>query len=80
MNQTIDDLEAEIEIFRRDEETAQQFLFAYLGVRETSPPSGPTCWRPFERPVQNRLSTEHFIICRVRNQVASDIPDRLNDL
>ena len=29
-----DDLEGEIEIFRKDEETAQQFLFAYLGVRD----------------------------------------------
>jgi HEPN superfamily AbiU2-like protein len=28
-----DDLAAEIEIFRKDEEAAQQFLFAYLGIR-----------------------------------------------
>jgi hypothetical protein len=30
---TPDDLEGEIEIFRKDEEAAQQFLFAYLGIR-----------------------------------------------
>ena len=29
-----DDLEAELETFRIDEETAQQFFFAYLGVRD----------------------------------------------
>jgi hypothetical protein len=34
MDHTTDDLEAEIEIFRKDEEAAQQFLFAYLGVRD----------------------------------------------
>ena len=28
-----DDLEGEIEIFRKDEESAQQFLFAWLGMR-----------------------------------------------
>jgi hypothetical protein len=28
-----DDLRGEIEIFRKDEEAAQQFLFAYLGIR-----------------------------------------------
>ena len=29
-----DDLEAELETFRIDEETAQQFFFSYLGVRD----------------------------------------------
>jgi hypothetical protein len=29
----MDDLDREIEIFRTEEEQAQQYLFAYLGIR-----------------------------------------------
>ena len=38
----MDDLDSEIEIFRKEEEEAQQYLFAYLSVRALLA-ERPTC-------------------------------------